>query len=65
MVQSVILFGAETWVLTAAMLKKLEGLHVVFLWQVEVTTARNLGFDTWQKDGAERVIQAIGKNPLR
>ena len=30
-VQAVLLFGAETWVLLVAMLKKLEGVHVGFL----------------------------------
>ena len=30
-VQSVLLFGNETWVLLAAMINKLEGVHVVFL----------------------------------
>ena len=33
-VQAVLLFGSETWVLTAAMLEKLEGFHVSFLRQV-------------------------------
>ena len=33
-VQAVILFGAETWVLTAPMMQRLEGEHVYFLWQV-------------------------------
>ena len=30
-VHVVLLFGAETWVLSEAMTKKLEGLHVGFL----------------------------------
>ena len=34
LVQEVLLFGAETWVLTSTMLKKLEGLHVGFLRKV-------------------------------
>ena len=42
-VQAVIFFGAETWVLTANMLQKLEGLHVVFLRQVSGVTDRKLG----------------------
>ena len=33
-VQAVLLFGYETWVLTAEMLEKLEGFHVSFLQQV-------------------------------
>ena len=34
LVQAVLLFGSETWVLMEAMLQKIEGLHVGFLWQV-------------------------------
>ena len=33
-VQAVLLFGAETWFLTAEMLQKIEGVHVGFLQQV-------------------------------
>ena len=33
-VQTVLLFGSETWVLTLAMMKKLEFVHMGFLWQV-------------------------------
>ena len=40
MVQAVLLFGADTWVLSAAMAKKLEGLHVRFLLQVMRTKAK-------------------------
>ena len=46
-VQAMLLFGAETWVLSAAMLKKLEGLHVGFLRQMTGTKARRLGEKTW------------------
>ena len=35
-VQAVLLFGAETWVLLAAMSRKLEGVHVGFLIQVTI-----------------------------
>ena len=48
-VQEVLLFGAETWVLTAAMLQKIEGVHVGFLRQVAGMTVRNLVVNTWQK----------------
>ena len=50
-VQAVLLFGAETWVFTAEMLQKLEGVHVVFLRNVAGMTAQKLGFGTWQKEG--------------
>ena len=64
-VQEVLLFVAETWGLTAAVLKKLEGVHVGFLLQAAGMTDRKLGVDTWQKDGADRVLQATGTKPLR
>ena len=64
-VQAVLLFGAESWVLTETMLQKLEGVHVDFLRQVAGTSARKLGVDTWKKEGEERVLQATGENPLR
>ena len=61
----VLLFGAETWVLTATKLQNIEGVHVVLLRQVTGTTNQMLGVDTWKKEGGERVIQATGKKPLR
>ena len=64
-VQAVLLLGAETWVLTATVLQKLEGVNVGFLRQVAGMTARKMGVDTWQKEGAERVVQAIGTNPMQ
>ena len=42
-VRAVILFGSETWVLTALMLQKLEGVHVIFLRQVTGMKARRMG----------------------
>ena len=42
-VYTVLLFGGETWVLSAAMLNKLEGVHVGFLGQVKGVNARKLG----------------------
>ena len=46
-VQAVLLFGAETWVLKAAMMQKLEGVHVGFLRKVTGMKARNLGDNTF------------------
>ena len=64
-VQAVLLLGAETWVMTATMLQKMEGVRVGLLMQVEGMLARKLGVDTWQKEGTERVPQGTGKKPLR
>ena len=51
LVQAVILFGYETWVLTAEIMQNLEGEHVVFLWQVTGMKALRLGDKTWIKEG--------------
>ena len=53
-VQAVLLFGLETWVLTARMLQKLDGLHVDFLRKLAGMSACNMGVDTWQKEGKRR-----------
>ena len=42
-VQAVLLFGSETWVLTAEIMQNLEGVHVVFLCQITGMKARRLG----------------------
>ena len=55
-----LLFELKTWVLVAAIIQKLKGIHVSFMWQVTGMTDRNLGDKTWQKEGADRVIQEAG-----
>ena len=63
-VQAVLLFGSETWVLTAAMMQNIKDLHVGFLWQVAGKKARRIGDETWRKEGADSVLQAAGTKPL-
>ena len=48
-VQSVLLFGAETWVMLAPMAKKLKGLHVGFLQQLTRMKGRRLKGGSWRK----------------
>ena len=62
--QAVLLFGSGTWVLMAAMLQNIEGVHVGFLRQVMGIKARRLGDETWRKEGTERVLQTAGTKPL-
>ena len=50
--------------MTATILQKLEGVHVGFLRQVEGMIVQNLGVNTWQTEGADRVLQATGTKPL-
>ena len=59
-VQAVLLFGVETWVLSEAMSRKLEGVHVGFLRQI--TGKREVrGKDgTWRKVAAEKVLDKAG-----
>ena len=64
-VQVVLLFGSETWVLSAAILNKLEGVNVDFLRQVTGIKAQRLGDETWTKEGPDRVHQAAGTKPLQ
>ena len=55
-VQVVLLFGDETWVLKAAMLKNLKGVHVILLSHVTSMKARRIGDETWIKEGPDRVL---------
>ena len=59
-VQAVLLFGADTWVLLEGMLENLEVVHVGFLRQVTGMEVRRLGDETWKKEGPYRVLQAAG-----
>ena len=49
-VQAVLLFGEETWVLLAEMYRKLEGVHVCFFRQVTGQKSK------WQRDGTWRSV---------
>ena len=49
-VQSVLIFGAEDWVLSEAMSRKLEGVHVGFLWRITMQRA------VQQKDRTSRQV---------
>ena len=63
-VLSVLVLGAETWVLRATLLQKLEVVHVGFLRQVAGIMSRNMGVDKQKKEGEETVLQATGTKPL-
>ena len=64
-VQAVILFGSETWVLTAALIKNLEGVHVGFLQEVTDKMALRIWDNKWKKEGEYSVIQEAGTRHLR
>ena len=56
-VQTVLLFGAETRVLLAEFSKNMETLHVGFLRQVAVNTAKRQRGGTWISTKAASVIK--------
>ena len=54
-VQDILLNVLETWVLPAAMERKVEGTHTGFLRQIMGKRARSLGDGTWDTPVAEGV----------
>ena len=63
-VQVVLLFGLETWMLTSAMLQKIEGVHVSFLRQVTERKYQRLVEEAYQQEGDEKLLQAAWTKPL-
>ena len=61
----VLLFGAETWVLSAPMAKKLEGVHVGFLRKVTRMKAKRLKDGSWRKVASDKVLQGAGTQLLQ
>ena len=56
-VQTVLLLGAETWVLLVAMYNTLEGVHVVFLRQVIRKRSKKQRDGTWIKSAVASVLK--------
>ena len=56
----VLLFGSETWVLSAAMERQGEGTHNGFLKQITGKRAQKIAYGTWETPGAELVREAAG-----
>ena len=63
-IQAVLLFGVENWVLLATMTQRLEEVHIGLLRHVTKLKERRLKDDSWQKVAADRVIQGAGTKPL-
>ena len=59
-VQEILLYGSETWVLLASMAKSIEGTHTEFLQMIREKRAKQLGYGTWEKTGAEVLLEAAG-----
>ena len=59
------LFGAETWVLSAAIAKKLVGVHVRFLQHVTMMKAKIQKGGSWRNMVSEILLQVSGTQPLQ
>ena len=63
-VQAVLLFGAETWVLYEAMSRNLEGAHVGFLRQITGQRVVRKRDGTWLSVTADKVLRKSGTHTL-
>ena len=64
-VQSILLYGSETWVLTAPMVKVLEGFHHKVLRQITGRQPKyDVRTDTWSKRPIFRAYEEAGVLPI-
>ena len=59
-VQAILLYGSETWFLSASMAKRIEGTHTDFLRMITGKRAKKLEDGTWKTPGAEGIREAAG-----
>ena len=59
-VQVVLLFEAETWVLSVAVEKRIVVFHTGFLCKMAGKQARGQRYETWNQEWGERVLRAAG-----
>ena len=57
---AVLIFGSETWVLSAEMDRKVEGTHTGFLKNIMRKRARRIADETWEMPGVEVVRETVG-----
>ena len=62
--QVVLLFGTETWVLLAAINRKLEVVHVGFLWKLTGKTASQQWVGIWSRAAAGIFLKKRGPRHL-
>ena len=60
----VLLFRADTWVLSTSMKKRLVGAHTGFLFQVKGKWANRSSDGTCQKKGSESALKAMGNQDV-
>ena len=59
-VQAVPLFGSDSWVMSAAMEKMVEGTHTGFLRQITGKRAQRNADETWVTPAAGEVLETAG-----
>ena len=64
-VQAIILYGSETWVLLASMANMVEETHTEFLQLITGKRLRRLEDETWETPRSEVVREATGTNLTR
>ena len=64
-VQEILFYGSDTWVLLVSMAKKVERTHTEFLRLITGKRARQLGDGTWETQGTEGVQEALGTQLAR
>ena len=57
-VQAIIFYGSEMWVLLASIAKSIEGTHTEFLKIVTGKRAKQLGYGIWESPGTEGIKEA-------
>ena len=64
-VQAILLYGSETWVLLASMVKRIYGTHTEFLQMITGKRAKQLGDGTWETPGKEGIRESAGTQSAR
>ncbi len=59
-VQSILLFGSETWNLSPLSLKLLEGFHIRVAWRMAGKRTMKLPDDTWTYPNSAQVLEDVG-----
>ena len=64
-VQAILLYGSEKWVLLESTEKRIEGEHTEFLQMITWKRAKQLEDGTWETPGAEGIQEAAGTQSAR
>ena len=63
-VQTVLIFGEETWVLLGEISWKLKGVHMVFLRQIMGQKAKQHRDRIWRSEAVVKVLKEVGTHSL-